>query len=75
MARPVGSVKPVKTNFANNLLKLAKERNISLYRLCKEIDYTEGCLSRVKHGKAEPSIGLLLAVAKYFNVTTDSLLK
>jgi transcriptional regulator with XRE-family HTH domain len=75
MARPVGSVKNVKTNFANNLCNLLKERNVSYYKLSKEIGYSEGCLSRIRHDKAEPSLGLLLAVAKFFNVTTDYLLR
>lgn len=75
MARPVGSIKPVRTNFADHLNDLLKEKEISCYNLAKEIGYSEGCLSRVKQRQAEPSVGLLLAVAKYFNVTTDFLLK
>jgi DNA-binding XRE family transcriptional regulator len=72
--RPVGSVKSVKTTFAVNLDKLLAERGITCYKLAKEIDYSESCLSRIRKSKAEPSIGMLIAVAKYFGVTTDSLL-
>lgn len=74
MARPVGSLKTVRTNFAKNFTKLLNDNNVSCYKLAKEIDYSESCLSRIKAQRSEPSIGLLVAVSKYFNVTIDSLL-
>jgi hypothetical protein len=75
MARPTGSQKFVKTNFAKNFSKLMEENNISSYKLAKATGYSEGCFSRIKSQCHEPSVGLLIAVANFFNVTTDSLLK
>lgn len=75
MARPTGTAKNFCSEFSKNLTKVLKEKNITAYQLSKEIGYSQGCISRLKKGYRDPSIGFVVAVSNYFNISTDWFLK
>jgi len=59
--------------FYERLLSLCEERGIKLTPLVKELGYSTGSLTNWKNGTI-PSGDIVLAFAKYFDVSTDYLL-
>lgn len=54
---------------------LMKEKGINNAQLAQIIDTPPGNLSKIRNGEnTNPKIGLIIALAKYFNVTSDYLL-
>lgn len=57
-----------------NIKRLRKARNISQVELANELGVTKQCVSNWENDYIQPSIEMLIKIAKYFNVTTDFLL-
>lgn len=60
--------------FAKRLKELRKENNLSLSQLAKAIGVSGIAISRWENQLRIPNIESLIALAKYFGVTTDYLL-
>lgn len=61
-------------NFSQNLNELRQEKNLSQAQLAKFLGYTQSNISEWEKGSVEPKATALLAIAKFFEVTTDYLL-
>lgn len=57
----------------DNVKKLADKRSISIYRLERDTDISNGAVAR--WNEAVPSSVNLMKVAKYFGVSVESLLE
>ncbi len=64
----------MKTKFAERLKELRLEKGISLVALSKEVKFSDATLSRWENGISDVSGAGLVALAKFFGVTTDYLL-
>lgn len=60
--------------FQERLKELRKEDGITQKTLAQAIGTTCDCIGFWEHGRSEPSITEIIALAKYFGVTTDYLL-
>ena len=60
--------------FQERLKELRKEDGITQKTLAEAIGTTCDCIGFWEHGRSEPSIEFIIALAKYFGVTTDYLL-
>ena len=60
--------------FKDRLKELRKERNISQMQLAKELKLSQSAVAKWELGKTEPTASAIIAVAKYFNETTDFIL-
>ncbi|WP_164509463.1 helix-turn-helix domain-containing protein [Companilactobacillus jidongensis] len=60
--------------FSDNLRKLRLKNGISQEELGEIIDVTRQSVSKYENGTSQPSFDKLIAIAKYFDVTTDYLL-
>ena len=56
------------------LKELREERKLSQTQIGKELGYTQVCISRWESGERMPNANDIIAVAIFFNVTTDYLL-
>lgn len=56
------------------LQKLLDERGVSAYKMCKEIHIAPSTVTEWKKKRAYPGTSAVVAIAKYFGVTTDFLL-
>lgn len=63
------------STFGKKLKELRKNKNISQQKLAFEIHYAQSIICDWENGKAEPSASAVVAVADYFNVTCDFLLR
>ena len=62
--------------FGEKLHHLRLYRSLSLKEMGTALGYvSHGYLSEVENGRKQPSIDLVLAVSKYFQVSIDALLK
>lgn len=59
--------------FIDNLNRILKERNISAYKLCKDIDLPQTSLSNWKKGSM-PSLDKFERIVKYLNISADTLI-
>ena len=59
---------------AENLSKLMKHNNISMYRLAKEVDVHQTTVKNWLDGESEPKIAALKKMVKLFGVSYDELL-
>ena len=59
--------------FIDNLNCILKERNISAYKLCKDIDLPQTSLSNWKKGSM-PSLDKFERIVKYLNISADILI-
>lgn len=59
--------------FYNNLIALIKSANISCRKFCKDLHFSRDNVLRWKKG-TQPSVQVLLEIAKYFNCFIDDLL-
>ena len=63
-------------NFGSKLRALRKHNGLSLWKLAEQFGYqTHSYLNEVELGRKEPTVELVLKVARLFDVTTDELLK
>lgn len=60
--------------FSEILVKLMEERNVTAYQIAKVTGLSNTALSRYKSGKQDPAIDKLIAIADFFDVSTDYLL-
>ncbi len=63
------------TDAFKNVEGLAQKNNISFYALAKELNFPTSFFSEWKRGKMMPKADKLLAIAKYFGVPIEELLK
>lgn len=62
--------------FGEKLRSLRNEHKITLLHLAQEFGYTShSYLSEIEYGYKMPTVTLVLKVSRFFNVSTDSLLK
>lgn len=61
-------------NFQTRLKELRKDGSVTQKALAAAIVTTSNCIGFWKNGRSEPSISEIIALAKYFGVTTDYLL-
>lgn len=54
--------------------KLLRDKNITAYRVAKEVGISQSSLSEWKYGRSRPKYEKLMAIAKYFNVSIEYLL-
>ena len=57
------------------ILKLMEEKNITAYRLSKEIGISQSTLSNWKRRNCLPRVDVLKKLADYFGVTVDYFLE
>lgn len=63
-------------NFGSKLRTLRKHKGLSLWKLAEQFGYqTHSYLNEVELGRKEPTVELVLKAARFFEVTTDELLK
>ena len=53
---------------------LRKARNINQIQLANALGVSKQCISNWENDNIQPSIDMLIKIAKYFNVSTDYLL-
>jgi len=61
-------------DFYDRVKQLCRSRGISLARMAKEIEISNGTVANWKAAKATPQGPILRKIADYFNVSTDYLL-
>lgn len=61
------------TSFCERLKELRQEKKIGQAVLAKEIGVSKGIISLWENGLREPTLGSLIALAKYFDVSLDCL--
>jgi len=62
--------------FGEKLHALRLQHNMTLKALALALGYTaHGYISELEDGKKTPTVEFVLSVARFFNVTTDQLLK
>lgn len=62
-----------KNIFSNNLLRLRKERKLSLQALGDILGISNQAVSLLEKGKNVPRFNVLIAIADYFDVSLDYL--
>ena len=62
------------TEFGNRLKELRGEKGLSQHALALEIKYSQQVVSNWETGSAEPTASAIVAVAEFFDVSTDFLL-
>lgn len=60
--------------FKDRLKDLRVERGISQMQLAKELKLSQSAIAKWELGKTEPTASAIIAVAKFFNETTDFIL-
>lgn len=60
--------------FIEKLEEILKEKNLTLNKLSKEMNFSQSATSRWKHG-SYPSVDILADICKYLNVSADYLLE
>ncbi len=63
----------LETIVAENLVSLRKGKHLTQQELADEIGYSDKLVSKWEQGKAVPSIDKLMMLAKFYNVSLDSL--
>lgn len=60
---------------SENITKIAKEKNITMYRIAKDSDLSMSYVWEICKGKREnPSIAVISKIAKVLNTTVDELI-
>lgn len=62
------------SNLGRNIRFLRESEGLSLNKLAKELEMSKGYLWEIEKGKKNPSIDVVLRIAKYFGETFDELL-
>lgn len=60
--------------FAENLKLLRTEKGIGQVELAKQLNVSKGVISLWENNLREPKLSNIIAIAKYFDVTSDFLL-
>ncbi len=60
--------------FASHFKELREEKCLSQIGLAKELGFTQSAVAKWESGDREPEYDVLIAIARYFGVTTDYLL-
>lgn len=60
--------------FKDRLKELREIKGISQMQLAKELKLSQSAVAKWELGKTEPTASAIIAVAKYFNETTDFIL-
>lgn len=60
--------------FVERLKELRKTERISQQKLAKILNVSPNCISSWERGKGEPNLDIIIAIAKYFDVTCGYLL-
>ena len=66
-------VTSLENKFKNNLKLLRQEKGIGQVELAKKLGVSKGIISLWENGLREPSMSSLIEIAKFFNVSIDSL--
>ncbi len=64
----------IKNKFAIRLKEQRESKGISQDKLANELGYTQPCIGKWEAGTRNPSLDDIIAIALFFNVTTDYLL-
>ena len=65
----------MKETFTSNIRKLRKENNLSLLQFAKEIGYSKNTISLWEIGTRTPCADAIIILSRYFQVSTDYILK
>ncbi len=65
----------IRLNFSKNLLALRKSRGLSQAQLASDLNYTDKAVSKWEKNETIPDITSLSAIAEYFDITVDDLIK
>ena len=68
-------MKHCKTDFGNKIKILRQEKKLSQRELSKVLGLSENTIKRWENHISEPRILIIIKVSKYFNVSSDYLLK
>jgi len=60
--------------FAENLKNLRKQEGLTQPQLAEKLGVSKGMISFWENGIYEPTASNIVAIAKYFHITTDELL-
>ena len=60
--------------FKDRLKELRIDRGLSQMQLAKELNLSQSAVAKWELGKTEPTASAIIAVAKYFDETTDFIL-
>ncbi len=60
--------------FKDRLKELRIDRGLSQMQLAKELNLSQSAVAKWELGRTEPTASAIIAVAKYFNETTDFIL-
>lgn len=63
----------MKNSFAENLKEMRLEKGVGQVELAEKIGVSKGIISLWENGKREPTLSSLIALAKYFEVSLDTL--
>lgn len=67
-------IEEIKHNFATNIIKLRKSKNINQIEFGKAIHYSSKAISKWENEETIPDIDTLSEIAQYFNVSVDDLI-
>lgn len=56
------------------LKKIRKMRNLNQQKVAMDLNISREALSHYENGKREPSLGMLIRMSQYFNVSIDYLI-
>lgn len=60
--------------FTDNFTKLLRNENVKQTELAKSVNVSRQAITNLKNGSSLPSLDVLCAIARYFDVSTDYLL-
>ena len=60
--------------FKDRLKELRTDRGLSQMQLAKVLNLSQSAVAKWELGKTEPTASAIIAIAKYFNETTDFIL-
>lgn len=60
--------------FGERLKALRLKKGVAEVEIAKELGVTQSYISKLENGIKSPANGMLIALAKYYGVTTDYLL-
>ena len=68
------SYNKIKGDFMKGLRLVRKARNLNQQKVAMDLNISRESLSHYENGKREPSLGLLVEMSRYFNVSIDYLI-
>ena len=61
-------------SFGEKIKNLREDKNLTQAELGKALNMTQRKISYMEHGQYEPSLGDIVSICKFFNVSSDYLL-